>query len=264
VDAIAGDSCWDEARRQDLADSAAVIIALPNPIKFESESEPTHYGGRRYELGWSPAYEKVRLGFQADLAAAVEDAAAVIPREYRVDRLEARPYEVGPMAQGWPLYIVQFIENVRPLLEDAMLLYGLGEAVKNLIEKAKTWEGYYPEPLRGSAFIFTEPLLTALVYNHVRDTYSPAGSIEISSSYRTENAGYGEPEHPGGIEHYLIQARVGGAVYVYMVGSRAEVTDHFRVQDSSITPLPLPNWHDATYFPLQESLPVRSVTVQQR
>jgi hypothetical protein len=154
------------------------------------------------------------------------------------------------------------MNDARPLLEDALLLYGLGEAVKNLIGMARRWKDSYPEWRQGSPFIFTEPLITALVYNHVRETYRPEGDVTIKSNFQTEFPGYGEPEHPGGIEHYLIQARFDGVAYVYQVNSHAAVTEHFRVEGSEITPLPLPDWHGEEYFPKQASHAVRKQVIR--
>lgn len=254
---------WDEAARRDLTHMAAVIIALPDLTEYESGQDHTDRELNRQKLAWDERYEGVRQQFQAELVATVEEALADIPAEYLNDRLEARPYHVGPAAQGWPLYLVQFISDVRPLLEDTVLIWTLGEIVKSLMDKAREWKDSYQMSGRGSVLIFTEPLLSALVYNHVRGTYRPGGEIVVSSTFRTEFPGYGEPEHPGGGERYLIQANCGDVSYVYQVYSNAFVSEHFQVEGGKITPLPLPNWHAEDFFPLQQPHPVRTVVIRQ-
>jgi hypothetical protein len=252
---------WDEAVRRDLTHMAAVIIALPDLIEYGPGQDHTDRELNRQRLAWDERYEGVRQQFQAELIAAVEEAITEIPTEYLSDRLEARPYHVGPAAQGWPLYLVQFISDVRPILEDTVLVWTLGEIVKTLIKTAQGWKDSYQMSGRGSVLIFTEPLLSALVYNHVRETYRPEGEIVVSSTFRTEFPGYGEPEHPGGSERYLIQAKCGDVSYVYQVNSHAFVSEHFRVEGGEIAPLPLPNWHAEDFFPLQQPQPVRTVAI---
>lgn len=253
----------EEARRRDLTNAAAVIVALPDTSRADWETDPSEAYRQRAELASGASMERARQRFREDFAAAVEHAAAGLLPNERSGRVEARPYATGPAAEGWPMYLVTLLRDVRPYLEDGALLWTLGQAVHALLLKVRSWEGLRL-PAGESALTFTEPMLLALIYVHVRSSYHPRANVVLESHVRTDFPGYGEPEHPGCIEHYLIRAKVGHRSYVYQVDSHAIVTEHYRLSGATMTPLPLPSWYEDEFVPRRDTQPVRCVLVRCR
>ena len=255
-----GNDCWtgdnggeEEARREDLRHAAALIAELPPHLA--GPNAPSGPSGCQDE------YEGVQESFLDALVASVGDAGGLLsPAE--AASLEARPSAVGPSAQGWPVYIVRFIADVRPILEDGALLYTLGQAVHAAMRQFRvTIPRLAARFGPASRLVLTEPLLVVICFAHVRDAYHPRAAIKMESHVREGFIGYSSPDHPSGHERYLIRATVGRRIYVYVVDALSNVTEHFLLEGNTITPLPLPDWHDEGYMPHQDSKPVRSVTV---
>jgi hypothetical protein len=66
------------------------------------------------------------------------------------------------------------------------------------------------------------------------------------------------------MEHYLVRAKVGRRTYFLAVDSHAVVTDHYLIDGTSLTMLPLPNWTGQGYLPREVGQHVRTVKVPRR
>jgi hypothetical protein len=253
---------WDEAGRRDLTDSAAVVVALPDLSGSDELPEPFEREMHRQEFAYGSEWSAARESFQASLANDVKEVAALLPAALLLDPIEVRPYRVGPAADGWPLYIVRFLEDAKPVLENGVLLWNLAEITYIILKKARAWPGFRQTEANSSILSLSEPMLQSLVYAHVRSAYEPDGTITLESHYRTDFPGYGDPEHFGGAETYLIQAKAGPVSYGYVVSSNAKVIEHFRVYDGEVQPMPLPNWHESSFFHRQEAQVVRTIAVR--
>lgn len=265
---MTGNAPWDEARRRDLLNAVAVIVSLP-PMHADAVDAPgMSLGGVFATHGYGPGSpeEKLAREFLDSLSNLVAESTADLVPVGASSNPQPRPYETGPAAGGLPQVIVTVMHDARPILEDAALLWTLGQAAQVCLRrfgalldrlKVRYWD-------QSSSLVFTEPMILGLCYAHIRDTYHPRANILLESHVRSAFPGYFDPEHPGGGEYYLVRATVGRKSYVYAVNSHADVTDHYLIEGTQLTMLPLPNWRDESYLPRATGGPVRAVTVHDR
>lgn len=237
------------------------MVSLPD--MSSEDLGPTERALRSQAYAWSAESAENRQRFQELISHDVREAVALLPDRYILDPVAARSYHIGPHAQGWPLYLVRFIEDARPLLTDAALLWALGQATHTIISKARMWLRNGHSVSERASISLSEPMLQSLAYSHALSTYGLDGTVTLRSSYRAPFPGYGEPEHFGGGETYLIQVGNSDVTYCYVLSSQAFVSEHFRVFGNRVTPLPLPNWHDDEPFSRQLPHEVRALEVMQ-
>lgn len=247
--------------RRDLTHAAAIVVSLPDMSGSEQILDRSERALLSQAFAWGEEAEETRQRFQVQIARDVREAIAVLPEAYVLDTVESRPYHIGPHAQGWPLYLVRFIEDARPLLNDAALLWTLGQATHAIISKARVLIGNWYGDSESAPISISEPMLQSLAYAHAFSTYGLDGTVTLKSSYRAPFPGYGEPEHFGGRETYLIQVGASAVTYCYVLNSKAYVTEHFRVFEGQVTPLPLPNWHGDEHFSRQSPHDIRATEV---
>jgi hypothetical protein len=261
VVAIAWD--WGVAFRNDLRDAASIIVPLPLVGVPGSELD----GRTDAEVAWTPDVEPIREEFRQRFVEAIADAAnGLLPPGDR-QALTVGSYAVGPSAETLPQYIVTLLQDAKPYLNDAALLYTLGQAARTILRTCRAALAKLPlRHLDGDAsrVTFTEPMIVALCFAHVRDTYHPRATVSVDTHFRSRSPDYGSPDHPGGFEQYTVHVRVGRRTYVYVVDSKAYAIEHFVIEGLRLTPLPLPEWVEHGFHGPRESHPVRRVTVRDR
>lgn len=165
----------------------------------------------------------------------------------------AHAYEIPPAAGTWSDIAVLLWENGKPILENVSMITAAAHGIQWVITHVKKWKTARHDetvkhlqeigapitpPEEDLRFFLSQGAVSVLVVADFVEQYGYQEDLGISTFPRGIH-GYNDPDHPNGSINYLVECRFADRLLVYVVDSRAKVSEHFEVRESHILPLPL-------------------------
>jgi hypothetical protein len=196
----------------------------------------------------SPRYDQIAFleSLQAVVSAAV---APPLNQDFSIT-----PYQVGPAAEWFPVFLVTLRDYGPEVLQTAADLVEVATAAFAVAKALREWksrEEQELDPIPGVPAklpVLSLPVIAGMCLSHFGEHYGPIDGITLHAHSRTLND-YGTAQHPSGIETYTLAIESVPQTFVYMVNGYCEALDHFVVENGQLTPLSLPNWLEREYFP---------------
>lgn len=273
------DERWRLSRREDLADAFGIVLS----VAWHGRDAQGNWRYGLNPLGGMPNGE-YQAQFESDMRALIREVASGLAgqgviTEEQVATLNFYPYSVGPAAQEWPKIFFDLYQDARPFLADGASLLAWGYFFKDTFRAIRTWasnkeraQSEYPDCENVTysghdampSVTLTRPAIVALCYTDLVDRHAVTGDLTIETFPRSFTS-YATVDHPGGGESYILRARAGRHSFFYHVDGTGEVSEHYLIVDSTLTPLPLPNLRgDETTLSRPYALPSQQVKIKGR
>jgi hypothetical protein len=270
---------WRLSRREDLADAFGIMLSIP----WHGQDSQGVWRFGLNPMGGMPNMEWQNQ-FESEMKELIRGSAfSLVSRglltQDETDALDSHPYSVGPAAQEWPKIFFDLYQDARPFLNDGASILGWGYFFRDLIGRLWTWaankqreQSEYPEAenvtYSGHGVVptitLTRPAIVALCYAHLVDQHGVSEEMTVETFPRSFTS-YATPDHPGGQETYLVQARAGRRSFFFHVSGTGEVAEHYLIVGITVTPLPLPNFvGDEFQSSSRESFPSQRIVIKVR
>ncbi|MGC4192861.1 MAG: hypothetical protein QM589_17080 [Thermomicrobiales bacterium] len=244
------------SRRTDLADAIGIVITLPD-----------HARGQDGQLRWGAdpfagAYDqRAYQDFQKAMLLIPEETVKAHERIPSLQRTEEiHLYETGPAAQTWPQFALMLWEHAEPILSSGVLVVEAGKIVRDVIRRAKEWHDDtntelahqyeynptqpYHRPERVEfRYALTQGAAIALAAEDVQTRHAVSPPFTIQSFVRGF-PGYSDANHPSWSTSYLVQCHVEHRSFMYHYRPGGELSEHYLVFGSDVTPLAFPPTED--------------------
>jgi hypothetical protein len=224
----------DLAFRNDLSDAIAVFV--PRPMSFEATQE--------------------LLQYLETISETIDTENPQVPSFERT--VPVHPYEIPPAAGTWSEFAILLWEHGRPILENVSMIAGAAEGIRLTMKLATNWGEHRnqqaaerrdrsqppispPAPDPSQSLFLSQGAIGVLVLADFVERHGYQPDLTMKTVPRGLQ-GYNDPAHPNGEITYLIECKwAENKTLVYVVDSRANVIEHFKVTDGSCHPLPIPD-----------------------
>lgn len=251
-----------EARRADLDHSISMMVVVP--VHGPGPSGRVAYGNRPFDGGFADT--AIVDEFKQDIEQFLSGLGRGLvfegfATEDQIAAIRLRPYSVGPAAQEWPQFILNFIQDARPVLNDGATLLAWGGFIKAVIDSIGNWVDrrkatiaeerapqlveYDPRTEVAVKPVFTRAAIVCLCYQDMVTRSGVGTSCTVDVLTRSAEH-YAGPDHPSGMEAYLIRFGIGSRNFIYHVNAYAFVLEHYLISGADMTMLTLPKFveHD--------------------
>jgi hypothetical protein len=251
------DDYYSQVRRSDLIDTVSLVFPYP---AAGTDAAGRSWIGLNAVGGQLPA--DIEDIVQATLKGIVEESLAnagdeVFP-QLQPNEVSSHRYESGPAAQSWPTDLFVLWNDVRPLLEDTVLLASAAQLLISIRRRVSQWlinenqrtlqEAQVTEEERAAINnipedIMVHPqanLVTLCLYDAVeRHGLTGDGSVHIHSRISTP---YSTPDHPCLADDYLIRILQEERQIFYQVDGHGVCREHFYLVGNELMQQGLPDF----------------------
>jgi hypothetical protein len=225
---------WPTQDGIDRSDAVAIIASIGPVVVSKSTSWDTQVRWNRQEA-LSQALERI-----------VDEAAReVLPDSLRL-KINARPYQVGPAAEGPGYYIATLWEHRDQLEAVASGIansFAIVEIIRRVNTKLQSWAKSLGDPPAKVSMAFPPAVLQAVCEQHVRDSYHPTARLESRWTVLTEEffAGYQSPAHPTSNLEYFVEVFASDYTYSFWINGSGIVSKHEKRRGTTCEELPIPD-----------------------
>lgn len=265
------------ARRTDLIDAMGIVVVVP-AVGQDRDGQWRY--GIPPAMGW--VTPEVAAEFQNEMQALITEHADELVADGRLSQdqlaaVEGHHYATGPAAQEWPQFFFELYRDARPIVSDGASLLGWGYFLRDFLKGLWQWSAdkqreQSPNPEDRSVTYsghgsvpgvkLTRPAVMALCYAHMCERHGAAGDVTLETFPRVAFPGYSDPDHPGGLETYLVRGTVGRRSIFYLVKGNGEVLEHFVQEGKALTLAELPDFVGEPDSGFQMGQPVASQRVK--